>query len=61
MPQSLELQFPFTAGQVALMGRTPYCDGLFDSPEDLEAVGRAMLLTDTTQFRDREFRTLSGG
>ena len=61
VPQSLDLQFPFTAVQVALMGRTPYCDGLFDSPEDLDAVEKAMLLTDTAQFRDREFRTLSGG
>ena len=61
VPQSLDLQFPFTAGQVALMGRTPYCDSLFESPEDLAAVEQAMILTDTAQFRDREFRTLSGG
>jgi iron complex transport system ATP-binding protein len=61
VPQSLELQFPFTAEQVVLMGRTPHCDGLFDTPEDFEAVARAMELTDTTQFRDRDIRTLSGG
>ena len=34
------------------MGRTPFCDGLFESPEDLGAVERAMRITDTTQFRD---------
>jgi iron complex transport system ATP-binding protein len=61
VPQSLRLEFPFTAGQVALMGRTPHGDGLFESPEDVAAVERAMLITDTTAFRDRDFRSLSGG
>src|SRR5262249_55597839 len=30
VPQSLRLEFPFTAEQVVLMGRTPYCHGLFE-------------------------------
>jgi len=61
VPQSLSLQFPFTAEQVVLMGRTPYCDGLFESPEDGAAVESAMQTTDTLQFRARDFRSLSGG
>lgn len=61
VPQSLSLQFPFTAEQVVLMGRTPYCDGLFESPEDREAVQDAMRTTDTLQFGARDFRSLSGG
>ena len=61
VPQSLRLEFPFTAEQVVLMGRTPYCDGLFESPEDHAAVHLAMELTDTLAFRDRDFRSLSGG
>lgn len=61
VPQSLSLQFPFTAEQVVLMGRTPYCDGLFESPEDHEAVADAMRTTDTLEFRARDFRSLSGG
>lgn len=61
VPQSLRLEFPFTAEQVVYMGRTPYCDGLFESPEDREAVDRAMLATDTQPFRARDFRSLSGG
>jgi iron complex transport system ATP-binding protein len=61
VPQSLSLQFPFTAEQVVLMGRTPYCDGLFESPEDHEAVDDAMRTTDTIGFRARDFRSLSGG
>lgn len=61
VPQSLRLEFPFTAEQVVIMGRTPYCDGLFESPEDLAEVERAMELTDTLPFRTRDFRSLSGG
>jgi iron complex transport system ATP-binding protein len=61
VPQSLQIEFPFTAEQVVVMGRTPFCDGLFESPEDLAAVDRAMQITDTTQFRARDFRSLSGG
>lgn len=61
VPQSLKLDFPFTAEQVVLMGRTPYAGGMFESPEDWKAVERALELTDTTRFRHRDFRALSGG
>ena len=61
IPQSLRVEFPFTAEQVVLMGRTPHCDGLFESPADLEAVERALAITDTLAFRHRDFRSLSGG
>lgn len=61
VPQSLRLEFPFTAEQVVLMGRTPYAGGLFESPEDWQAVEQAMRLTDTLAFRRRDFRSLSGG
>ncbi len=61
MPQSVRLEFPFTAEQVVLMGRTPHCHGLFESPQDWAAVERAMSLTDTLAFRGRDFRSLSGG
>jgi iron complex transport system ATP-binding protein len=61
LPQSLRLEFPFTAEQVVFMGRTPYAGGWFESPQDHEAVARAMETTDTLAFRSRDFRTLSGG
>lgn len=61
VPQSLRLDFPFTAEQVVLMGRTPYAGGLFENEQDWQAVRRAMSLTDTEVFRDRDFRSLSGG
>lgn len=61
VPQSLRLEFPFTAEQVVMMGRTPHCDGMFESPEDFAEVERAMDVTDTLHFRARDFRSLSGG
>lgn len=61
VPQGLRLEFPFTAEQVVLMGRMPYGDGLFESDEDRAAVDEAMALTDTLDFRHRDFRSLSGG
>ena len=61
VPQSLKVDFPFTAEQVVTMGRTPYRDGLFETDEDRAAVERAMSITDTLPFRGRDFRSLSGG
>lgn len=61
VPQTVKIEFPFTAEQVVLMGRTPHCAGLFESEEDWSAVERAIEMTDTAAFRHRDFRTLSGG
>lgn len=61
VPQALRLEFPFTAEQVVLMGRTPYAGGLFENAADWAAVEYAMELTDTREFRHRDFRSLSGG
>jgi iron complex transport system ATP-binding protein len=59
--QSVRVDFGFTAEQVVLMGRTPFADSLFESEEDAVEVQRAMELTETREFRDRDMRTLSGG
>lgn len=40
IPQTLRVEFPFTAEQVVLMGRTPHCDGLFEIAGRL-GIGRA--------------------
>jgi iron complex transport system ATP-binding protein len=61
LPQSMRLEFPFTAEQVVFMGRAPYADGWFESQKDHEAVTHAMATTDTTAFAARDFRSLSGG
>jgi iron complex transport system ATP-binding protein len=59
--QAVRVDFGFTAGQVVLMGRTPFADSLFESEQDAREVRRAMELTGTTEFHDRDMRTLSGG
>lgn len=61
VPQSLRLDFPFTAEQVVFMGRTPHAGGLFDADTDFAAVERALRMTDAWSFRTRDFRALSGG
>ena len=61
LPQSVRLEFPFTAEEVVLMGRTPYASGWFQTDEDRSAAEEAMTTTDTLAFRGRDFRTLSGG
>jgi iron complex transport system ATP-binding protein len=61
VPQFLRIEFPFTAEQVVMMGRTPFGNGLFEAPGDRNEVERAMATTDTLAFRMRDFRSLSGG
>ena len=61
LPQIVRFEFPFSAEQVVMMGRTPYAGGWFESPEDHAEVARAMEITDTAAFRTRDFRSLSGG
>lgn len=61
LPQSVNIDFPFTAEQVVLMGRTPHGDGWFESDEDHASVRQAMEATDSADYRCRDFRSLSGG
>jgi len=61
LPQMVRLEFPFTAEQVVMMGRTPYGGGWYESPEDFRAVESAMQTADVLPFRSRDFRSLSGG
>ncbi len=61
LPQMVRLEFPFTAEEVVLMGRTPRTGGWYESPHDREAARQAMSITDTLAFRARDFRSLSGG
>lgn len=61
VPQALHVEFPFTAEQVVMMGRTPFGNGLFEAPGDRHAVEHAMFTTDTLGFTGRDFRSLSGG
>lgn len=61
VPQTVRIDFPFTAEQVVMMGRSPHGDGMFEAPVDRTAVHDAMELTDTLPFASRDFRSLSGG
>lgn len=61
VPQSLRVEFPFTAEEVVLMGRAPYSQGWFESKQDHDVAVAAMETTDALQFRTRDFRSLSGG
>src|SRR5437868_9579910 len=51
LPQDVRLEFPFTAEEVVLMGRTPYAGGWFQTAEDRSAAETAMTITDTLAFR----------
>ena len=61
VPQTVPVEFPFTAEQVVAMGRVPFADGFFESGKDRSAVEQAMEKTATLAFRTRDIRTLSGG
>lgn len=60
LTQENQLSFPFTVGQVVLMGRNPWArTAQFD--DDETAVAEAMLATDVDQLAPRRFTSLSGG
>ncbi len=61
IPQQVGMAFPFTAAEVAAMGRAPHGRGLFETAEDRQAVEQAMRATDAEPFAARDFRALSGG
>ena len=54
-------EFPFTVEQVVYMGRMPHCTRMYETPADHAAVAKALAATDMSSFRQRDFRTLSGG
>ncbi len=62
VPQETHMAFPFTAGEIVMMGRLPHrAGGLFDTRRDTDAVREAMELTDTHEFLGKVFAELSGG
>jgi iron complex transport system ATP-binding protein len=61
VPQSVRVEFPFTAREVVLMGRAPHAAWSGESAMDTAAVESAMQRADCTAFASRDFRSLSGG
>lgn len=57
LPQQSDLSFPFSAGEVVMLGRSPWGESL----QDRTIARMAMSLTDTLALEDRSYPTLSGG
>ncbi|MCG6537416.1 MAG: ABC transporter ATP-binding protein [Syntrophales bacterium LBB04] len=62
VPQETQYVFPFTAGEIVMMGRSPHLGLLsFEGAKDFGIVEKAMRATDTLPLADRNFDELSGG
>lgn len=59
--QQVALTLPFTALEVALMGRAPYLRGRAEGEHDHAIAQEALAQTETAMFADRPLPTLSGG
>jgi iron complex transport system ATP-binding protein len=60
--QETQINFPFIALEVVLMGRSPHLKGLqFERKRDFEIAENVMKLTDTLHIAQRPFSELSGG
>lgn len=62
VPQELDIPVPYTVEEIVMMGRTVLI-GRFScpSPQDRQAVERAMVYTDVADIRYRPLNELSGG
>ena len=62
VPQGILPQFPFTVGELALMGRYPHDPGrYFESPRDRAVAHEAMEATGMLELADMPLEHLSGG
>ncbi len=62
VPQETVVAFPFTVGEIVLMGRAPHMGLLaFEGEKDLAAVREALEETETEAFVNRLLSELSGG
>lgn len=62
VPQDMHVPFPFTAGEIVLMGRSPYQRLFgFDSKADLDVAARAMEKLGVAHLMERRIDQLSGG
>lgn len=62
VPQDLHVPFPFRAGELVLMGRTPHQASFgFESPGDLAIAREAMERVGIAELADRPVDRLSGG
>ncbi len=62
VPQDLHVPFPYLAGELVLMGRTPHQKPFgFESPDDLRLARQAMERVGIADLADRPIDRLSGG
>jgi iron complex transport system ATP-binding protein len=62
VPQESQISFPYTVGEIVLMGRASHHNPLaFESEADREVVRRSMELTEVLPLTDRYLHELSGG
>ena len=62
VPQDSPMTFPFSVEEIVLMGRAPHLGKLrFEGEKDYEIARRAMEMTDTLPFANRNINELSGG
>ncbi len=62
VPQDVTVAFPFRAGEVVLMGRSPHLSGLgFEATRDVELARQAMAELGIEALADRAVSQLSGG
>jgi iron complex transport system ATP-binding protein len=62
VPQSIHVDFAFSAREVVLMGRSPHLSRFeMESAHDRAIADHAMEITQTTYLADRLIHTLSGG
>ena len=62
LPQEDEIHFPFTVGEIVMLGRWPHSGGaFFDSIPDRNAASRAMDIVGIGSWSGRQVTELSGG
>jgi len=62
VPQTMEVPFSFTVGEIVLMGRSPYMTRFsWEKQKDLAVAREVMALTDVAGLENRTFRELSQG
>lgn len=61
MPQKSTLSFPFSALEVALMGRMPHLNRGVETSHDVAIATASLQRTEVDHLHDRSYPTLSGG
>lgn len=61
LQQKRDVNFPFRASEIVLLGRHPHLNGAKESPADLAIAQEAMEQVQAEMFAERLYPTLSGG